>query len=82
MPTERIKWSIIENRITIRCGKNVVLNLHFDAIELLHELSPSKKGYGGLISELIRREKAIREERARMKAAVEHAFVTAGEFGE
>jgi hypothetical protein len=66
----------------IRRGKNIVLNLHLDAIELLPELSPSKKGYGALISELIRREKALREERLKVKAAVERVLVTAGEFGE
>jgi hypothetical protein len=66
-----------EKRTPIRRGKNIVLSLHLDAIELLPELSPSKKGYGALISELIRREKVLREERARMKAAVERAFVTA-----
>jgi hypothetical protein len=71
-----------EKRTPIRRGKNIVLNLHVDAIELLHELSPSKKGYGGLISELIRREKVLREERARLKAAVERVLVTAGDFGE
>jgi hypothetical protein len=52
--------------------RGVPCNFAFDvdAIELLREMVPSKKGYGRYLSELLRNEQIRREERQRIKAAM------------
>jgi hypothetical protein len=41
-----------------------------DAIELLREMVPNRKGYGRYLSELLRNEQIRKEERQRIKAAM------------
>jgi hypothetical protein len=45
----------------VRKGKMRSLQLDVDALEMLHELSPTRKAFGRFISELIRREYVRRE---------------------
>ena len=53
-------------RTPIRRGKAVTLTLDLDAVPLLRQLAPNARRYGGLVSELLRRELALREERAKV----------------
>jgi hypothetical protein len=59
----------------IRRGVPKNLSLDHDAVLILKELSPSTKGYGRLVSELLRAEMTRREERQRLRAAMEHTLV-------
>ena len=45
-----------------------------DALVLLSELCPSRKAHGRFLSELVRREKALREERARLRKVLATAL--------
>ena len=51
-------------------SSNSGLTLDLDAKQLLRELCPSKKAHGRFLSELIRTEQRIREERQRVRAAL------------
>jgi len=55
------------------------MSLDVDAVRILEELSPSTKGYGKLVSELLRREDERRRERERLRkelhGAIELALV-------
>jgi hypothetical protein len=54
----------------IRCGRAINLTIDHDAEELLRDLCPSRKALGRFLSELVRREAALREERQKVKAAL------------
>jgi hypothetical protein len=49
-----------------RCGRAAVFTYDHDALALLPILAPGKKAQGRFISELIRREFAVRQERERV----------------
>jgi hypothetical protein len=53
-----------------RKGHPCTYNMDRDALVLLRELVPSQRAYGKFLSELIRREACLREERARIRAAL------------
>ena len=55
---------------SIRCGRAINLTIDHDAEALLRELCPSRKAFGRFLSELVRREAALREERRKVKAAM------------
>jgi hypothetical protein len=57
--------------VPIRRGVPSVLSLDADALALLRELCPSKKGYGHFLSSLIRTEVRVREERQKMRQLLE-----------
>ena len=46
----------------VRKGKVCSLQLDFDAMEMLRELSPTRKAYGRYLSELVRRDYLRRQE--------------------
>jgi hypothetical protein len=54
----------------VRRGIPKNLSLDHDAVLILKELSPSTKGYGRLVSELLRREDERRRERQRLREVV------------
>ena len=56
-----------------RCGVAKVLTLDLDALTLLRELCPSTKAYGRFLSELLRTEARIREERQRLRRILDEA---------
>ena len=53
-----------------RCGRAINLTIDHDAEELLRTLCPSRKAFGRFLSELVRREAALRAEREKVKAAM------------
>ena len=60
-----------------RCGIARALTLDADALELLRELCPSTKAHGRFISELIRTEQRVREERARLRRLLDEVAIHA-----
>jgi hypothetical protein len=58
----------------VRRGRAVNLTVDPDALELLRQLCPSKKGLGHLVSELIRTEVRVREERLKVTTALRAAL--------
>ena len=60
--------------VPVRCGHAVALTLDVDARALLRELCPSKKAHGRFLSELIRTEQRIREERRRLRELLEDSY--------
>jgi len=54
-------------------AKNLTLDV--DAVELLHEMVPSKKGLGRYLSELVRNERVRKEERDKTRLELAQAQV-------
>jgi hypothetical protein len=52
-----------------RCGVLKQFTFDLDALPLLEELCPSPKAVGRFLSELIRKEKALREQREHLREA-------------
>ena len=52
-----------------RCGVSKCLTIDHDAVTLLQELCESSKAQGKFLSELVRREKALREQREQLRQA-------------
>ena len=59
--------------VPIRRGKPIYLTLDADAVGLLQAMTPNSKARGLLLSELVRREAAWREERSQLLAALAEA---------
>ena len=57
-----------ERTLPIRRGVQRLLTMDPDAVELLYELTPSLKNHGRFLSELVRQEARIREDRQRRRA--------------
>ena len=79
-------WRVARERVVetlkekyIRKGKVRSLQLDFDALEMLQELSPTRKGYGRYLSELVRRDYIRREEWKRVRALEQAALVEVGD---
>jgi hypothetical protein len=70
MPARK-ETSVAERRNPIE-RRGVPCNFTFapDALELLREMVPSRKGYGIYLSELLRNERVRQEERQKIKAAM------------
>lgn len=58
----------------VRRGVPKNISLDQDAVLILKELSPSTKGYGRLVSELLRREDERRRERQRLREVLLEAL--------
>ena len=52
-----------------RCGVSKCLTIDRDAVALLQEMCESSKAQGKFLSELVRREKALREQREQLRYA-------------
>lgn len=63
--------------VVVRRGVSKNVSLDADAVLILKELSPSTKGYGRLLSELLRREDERRRERQRLREELHSAVETA-----
>ena len=59
----------------VRRGVSKNFTFEADAIELLHEMVPSHKGYGRYLSELVRNERIRQEERDRVRLELAQARV-------
>jgi hypothetical protein len=66
-----------ENPVPTRCGIARALTLDVDALQLLRELCPSTKAHGRFLSELIRTEQRIREERRRLRRLLDETETVA-----
>jgi hypothetical protein len=64
-----------------RKGRVTSLQLDFDAWQLLQEISPTRKGYGRYVSELIRRDAIRRQEWERLRAVEQAELVDVGALG-
>jgi hypothetical protein len=53
-----------------RKGKVVHLQLDFDALAMLYELSPTRKSFGRYLSELVRRDYVRRQEWEKARAGL------------
>ena len=51
----------------VRQGKVCSLQLDFDAVEMLKEMSPTRKAYGRVVSELVRRDYLRKQEWQRLR---------------
>jgi hypothetical protein len=60
-----------DRRIPERQGIAKTFTITKDALILLRELAPHGKSHGAFISELLRKEAALREERQRVREALE-----------
>jgi hypothetical protein len=54
----------------IRKGRPCYFQIDFDAFELLQHLAPTQKSFGRYVSELIRRDYAMRQQWQQMRAGV------------
>jgi hypothetical protein len=62
----------------VRKGKMRSLQLDFDALEMLKELSPTRRSYGRYLSELVRRDYLWRQEWQRLRDLQQAALVEVG----
>jgi hypothetical protein len=62
----------------VRKGKMTALQLDFDALEMLREVSPTSKSYGRYLSELVRRDYLWRQDWQRIRAMQQAALVDVG----
>ena len=63
-----------DNGVPVRRGVPKQFTIDHDAVQVLEALAAGPKAQGRLISELLRAEVCRREERARMRQAVEKAL--------
>lgn len=66
------------NGVPIRRGIARQLTFDHDAWELLQQMSPTRKGYGRYVSELIRRDYLWRQEWQRLRAVEQEMLVEVG----
>ena len=64
-----------------RKGKPIQIQMDFDAVEMLHQLAPTRKGYGRYLSELIRRDYIRRQEWEQAQAGRQAGLVEVGAEG-
>ena len=56
-----------DNGVPVRRGKPLQFSFDFDVVELLYTLAPTKKGVGRYLSELVRRDHALRRQWERVQ---------------
>jgi len=61
-----------------RKGQVCSLQLDHDALQMLHEIAPTRKSFGRYLSELVRRDYIRRAEWAQLRAAQQAALVEVG----
>ena len=75
--SEEMAVETVEDKY-VRKGKVCSLQLDFDALEMLQELSPTRKSYGRYLSELVRRDYVRRQDWRLLRELQQAALVNVG----